>query len=175
MTPAAEPAAEKERTLPSARTAPAESAVLARRSAPHAKRDAPPTVTSSSPDQNHTGPVLPGSPAKQVPGETGPRTPAPDVPEPETVAAGIPEAPAQPPAEMRNPDETAPVAFNTDFPEEPKPPAALRAEVREAGGPKVHIGLIEVVVLAPENPPARKTTASAETHHFASRHYLRNL
>ncbi|MDJ0801680.1 MAG: hypothetical protein QNI97_02320 [Desulfobacterales bacterium] len=45
----------------------------------------------------------------------------------------------------------------------------------EAEAPAVRIGLLEVVVTAPERPPRKAERTLGIRNHIASRHYLRNL
>jgi hypothetical protein len=52
---------------------------------------------------------------------------------------------------------------------------SARPPMHEPDGPKVHIGLLEVVVLAPEIQPGRKKSKPTEGQNLASRHYLRNF
>ena len=90
-------------------------------------------------------------------------TRAADLPVQDTVEGGIPDEPSW-------------VPLQADASEKPaSPPALPRPAQDESGSPTVHIGLMEVVVLAPENAPVRKESLSVARHNYASRHYLRNL
>jgi hypothetical protein len=58
---------------------------------------------------------------------------------------------------------------------EPRPEAVGPKPVGEPSGPKVHIGLLEIVVLAAEKQMNRGVSPPPEGQNFASRHYLRNF
>ena len=88
---------------------------------------------------------------------------------PVTEAAPLPSS-----VEVRFHEDPAPQAPLDGRLSEPAAEAAQQKPRAEASGPKVHIGLLEVVVLAPEKPSNRRT-APREGQNLASRHYLRNL
>jgi hypothetical protein len=135
----------------------------------------PPALASPPAIEDGASPVPPDPPAAEAPGDAGQRTVAPAVPEREVATAGGEDLPAQNAIEMIFPDAQAPEPFQADSRQEPTAQAVIRPPVHEPRGPQVHIGLLEVVVLAPENPPGRKTSQAPEGPNFASRHYLRNL
>lgn len=58
---------------------------------------------------------------------------------------------------------------------EPSPETVGPKPVGEHSGPKVHIGLLEIVVLAPEKQMNRGGGLPPEGQNLASRHYLRNF
>ncbi|WP_213182462.1 hypothetical protein [Desulfosarcina cetonica] len=59
--------------------------------------------------------------------------------------------------------------------DEPAVTAAASRAPHAAGEPAVHIGLVEVVVLAPQNGGTGRPTTFRQGNDFASRNYLRNL
>jgi hypothetical protein len=79
------------------------------------------------------------------------------------------------PVEAFFPDARAPDSFQADPREGSMPRAAARPPMHEPDSHKVHIGLLEVIVLTTENAPGRKRTKSLEGQNVASRHYLRNF
>lgn len=79
------------------------------------------------------------------------------------------------PMEVSSSDTAVPESFPASPRETPISQAAARPPVHEPDNPKVHIGLLEVVVLAPEKAPDRKRSLSPDGQNFASRHYLRNF
>ncbi|BBO89468.1 hypothetical protein DSCOOX_26480 [Desulfosarcina ovata subsp. ovata] len=59
--------------------------------------------------------------------------------------------------------------------DDPAVTAAAPGPRNEAGEPAVHIGLVEVVVLAPQNGGTGARAKFRQGNDFASRNYLRNL
>ncbi|BBO82254.1 hypothetical protein DSCO28_28200 [Desulfosarcina ovata subsp. sediminis] len=59
--------------------------------------------------------------------------------------------------------------------DEPAVTAAASRAPHAAGEPAVHIGLVEVVVLAPQDSGTGRSTTFKQGNDFASRNYLRNL
>lgn len=93
----------------------------------------------------------------------------------ETMAADDVDIPPQSPVEVFFPDQQAPEPLQAEPRVESMSQTGTRKPVAAPDGPEVHIGLLEVVVLAPESTAGRKASKSPEGHNFASRHYLRNL
>ncbi len=92
------------------------------------------------------------------------------------MATGTADLPLQDALMGGMPDEPPWAPLRAEASEKPASlPVPPRPALHESGSPTVHIGLMEVVVLAPENTPARKASLSVERHNVASRHYLRNL
>lgn len=114
-------------------------------------------------------------PAAEETVDAGQRTIERSAPQRAAIAAGEENGSVQNPIEVSFPDDQAPEPFQADPHEKSPSQAVNRPPVHEPGGPKVHIGLLEVVVLAPENAAGRKTSRSPEERNFTSRHYLRNL
>ena len=103
------------------------------------------------------------------------RTVEPSVPAKETMVAGDEYIPVQNPVDVFFPDEQAQEPLQTDPREESTSQRVAEPPVSAPGYPKVHIGLLEVLVSAPENASVRKISNAPAGHNFASRHYLRNF
>ena len=140
-----------------------------------AKRIAPFADVSSSGIEDTAPPVPPDLPAAEKAGDAGQRVFGPSISEREATPAGDENIPVQRPVEVSLPDAQAPESFPVDPRDVSMARTAARPSMPETGGPNVHIGLLEVVVLAPENAPGRKTSNAPTGQAFASRHYLRNF
>lgn len=134
-----------------------------------------PALTSPAGIENGGSAVPADQSANEAADQKGWRTFEPSTPERAAMAANQADIPVQRPVEFFFPDAKAPEPFQADPRETSTSPGVTQPPVHEPSSPKVHIGFLEVVVLAPGNPPSRKTSRSPDGHNFASRHYLRNL
>jgi hypothetical protein len=85
------------------------------------------------------------------------------------------DAPVHSPAEVRFHDQPFSESTRDSRPREPQPEAVGAKPVGEPSGPRVHIGLLEIVVLAAEKQRNRGAITPSEGQNLASRHYLRNF
>jgi hypothetical protein len=114
-------------------------------------------------------------PAAGNTGDAGRGAVEPSSPATAVATASDDDIPVHHPVEAFFPDARAPDSFQADPREGPMSPAATRPPMHEPDSHKVHIGLLEVIVLTTENAPGRKRTKSLEGQNVASRHYLRNF
>jgi len=134
-----------------------------------------PAVASFAGSGNDESPATQEAAAAEETVDAGQQTFAPSVPESATMAAGYDNISMRGPIKVSFTDEQATEPLDIDPQKEAASQTVLLSPVHEPGGPKVHIGLLEVVVLAPQNAPERKRSKSLGEHSFTSRHYLRNL
>lgn len=87
----------------------------------------------------------------------------------------IEDVPVHSPVEVRFHDQPSSEPPRESRLREPQPEAVGAQPVDEPGGPRVHIGLLEIVVLAAEKQMKRGTRISSEGQNLASRNYLRNF
>jgi hypothetical protein len=120
-------------------------------------------------------PFQPDLPVAEEIGDAGRQSDEESVSEEKTKGADYGDIPVQSPVEVSFPDSQMPEPVQAEPHEEPTSRTVTEPPATETGAPRVHIGLLEVVVLAPEKAPGRKASGSPEGHNFASRHYLRNL